>query len=403
MEERRGYPPVAMRWNIEGENHEFAATAFHAIVAASGLKVLSEHELTGKREQLRPDSVAGRSILWCERDRRRSHLLDWPENEAIVLIKQNSETVEVLVANNDLDSARKILAEIDRLLPREPINGDTVLPIIFWHQGEECGEATIRHVELVHWADLAPNYAGETRTRLASLMDGFKPAKNDGRLLLWHGEPGTGKTFAIRALAWAWRDWCHFEYVIDPEQLLGRGSYLTEVVLNCMPGHFMFEDKPNSEPWRLLIVEDSGEMMAMDAKEQIGQGLSRLLNLSDGILGQGTKILILVTTNEDLGNLNSAIRRHGRCLSEIDFRRFETDEAAAWLRNAGCEAQPEGPQTLSELYAIRAGRDPVIKRKEIGFRPKKLGVDHGSTGVLGFAASGSRTEMDKLWKGKRDC
>src|SRR5579864_9406817 len=110
MEKRRGYPPAAMRWNIESENHEFAATAFHAIVAANGLKVLSAHELAGKREPLRPDSVAGRSILWCEHDRRRSHLLGWPEGDAIVLIKQGSETAEVFVANNDLDAARKIAA-----------------------------------------------------------------------------------------------------------------------------------------------------------------------------------------------------------------------------------------------------------------------------------------------------
>ncbi len=396
MEERRGYPPAAMRWNIEAENREFAATAFRAIVAANGLKVLCEHDLDGKREPLRPDSVAGRSILWCEQDRRRSHLLGWPGGDAIVLIKQGSESVEVLVANNDLDAARKIVAEVDRLLPREPVSGDMVLPIMFWHQGEESVEPTVRQVELVRWAELAPNYAGETRSRLASLMEGFKPAKNNGRLLLWHGEPGTGKTFAIRSLAWAWRDWCRFEYVIDPELLFGRGSYLTEVVLNCMPGHFMFGDKPHSEPWRLLIVEDSGEMMAMDGKEQIGQGLSRLLNLSDGILGQGTKILILVTTNEDMGSLNPAIRRHGRCLSEIDFRRFEPDEAVAWLRSAGCEAQPEAPRTLSELYAIRAGHNQVTKKKEIGFRPQKLEIDHGAARVVGFAANGLRTETDEI-------
>jgi hypothetical protein len=35
MEERRKYPPAAMRWNIEAENHGFAAIAFHAIVAGN--------------------------------------------------------------------------------------------------------------------------------------------------------------------------------------------------------------------------------------------------------------------------------------------------------------------------------------------------------------------------------
>jgi hypothetical protein len=103
MQQRRGYPPAAMRWNIEAENHEFAATAFH-----------------------------------------RSHLLGWPKGDAIVLIKQGSETVEVLVANNDLDAVRNIVAEVNRLLPREPASGDMVLPIMFGHQGEESVDATIR-------------------------------------------------------------------------------------------------------------------------------------------------------------------------------------------------------------------------------------------------------------------
>ena len=31
-------------------------------------------------------------------------------------------------------------------------------------------------------------------------------------------------------------------------------------------------------------------MMRVDAKKSLGQGLSRLLNISDGILGQGTEL-----------------------------------------------------------------------------------------------------------------
>lgn len=170
------------------------------------------------------------------------------------------------------------------LLPREPTSGEAILPIKFWHLGDGGPQKTVRQIELVRWADLESNYSKDTKARLAGLMDGFKPAKYNGRLLLWHGEPGTGETFAIRALAWAWRTWCKFEYVIDPERLFDSGGYLTEVVLNRRSDPTC-EQNEEHDKWRLLIVEDSGEMLAMDAKSQIGQGLSRLLNLSDGNSG----------------------------------------------------------------------------------------------------------------------
>src|SRR5260370_30164255 len=83
-----------------------------------------------------------------------------------------------------------------------------------------------------------------------------------------------------------------------------------------------FQESAEPERWRLLILEDSGEMMRIDAKKSLGQGLSRLLNISDGILGQGTRTMILITTNEELGKLNRAITRPGRCLSEIRFDLF---------------------------------------------------------------------------------
>ncbi|MFZ0890507.1 MAG: DUF5925 domain-containing protein [Candidatus Binataceae bacterium] len=387
MDERRGLPPAAIRWNLDGDRIE--SKAFQEIVAASRFKVVTEHVLPERRERLRPDSMAGRAIMWSEDDHRRSHLLGWREEDAIVLIKQDGDTVGVTVANNDLEAARRIIEQIDRLLPREAVSEDRVLPIAFWHRGDEGPEPTVRKVEVTRWADIAANYPGKTKTELSALMDGFKPDKNDGRLLLWHGEPGTGKTFAIRALAWAWKEWCRFEYVIDPEQLFGSGSYLTEVALDRFAGHYLFEDNPSREKWRLLIVEDSGEMIAMDAKNEVGQGLSRLLNLSDGILGQGTKILILVTANEELGKLNPAIRRHGRCLSEVEFRHFAIDEAVAWLRSAGCDARANGPLTLSELYALREGRDLVSRVKRIGFRPAELGLDCDGAGVVRCSSNGS--------------
>ena len=46
-----------------------------------------------------------------------------------------------------------------------------------------------------------------------------EPDRLDGRVLLLHGPPGTGKTTALRALADVWRSWCRLEVVVDPERV----------------------------------------------------------------------------------------------------------------------------------------------------------------------------------------
>ncbi len=63
------------------------------------------------------------------------------------------------------------------------------------------------------------------------------------------------------------------------------------------------DDEGNSYPerWRMLVLEDTGELLSIDAKERAGRGLSRLLNAVDGLLGQGSRVLLLITTNEELG------------------------------------------------------------------------------------------------------
>jgi hypothetical protein len=105
-----------------------------------------------------------------------------------------------------------------------------------------------------------------------------------------------------------------------------------------------------------------------------------LLNLTDGLLGQGRNVLVAITTNEDLAALHPAVVRPGRSLAHLEVGRLTPLEAAAWLDNAAAAdaagaadgvaggaamgesrarmISPVGA-TLAELFAIRAGTAPA--------------------------------------------
>ena len=96
--------------------------------------------------------------------------------------------------------------------------------------------------------------------------------------------------------------WCRVHYVTDPEVLFGTNPrYMLDLILN----------EEDDELWRLLVLEDTGELLPADAKLRTGQGLSRLLNVVDGLIGQGLRILVLVTTNDAIGTLNPAVAPSG--------------------------------------------------------------------------------------------
>ena len=92
--------------------------------------------------------------------------------------------------------------------------------------------SSTRKIDVPTWDEVAANYPLAVRERIAGLVGAeFQPGLG-GRLLLWHGVPGTGKTYALRALGWEWRSWCDFHYVTDPETFFGSSpAYMLDVLL----------------------------------------------------------------------------------------------------------------------------------------------------------------------------
>jgi hypothetical protein len=211
----------------------------------------------------------------------------------------------------------------------------------FTYSSEYGPRVNSREIEAPAWEDIKGNYA-----RSGALEDLLEASPENflGHLGILHGVPGVGKTTFLRALARSWKEKAYFSYVVDAEVFFNDPGYLLGILMNNNHG----------DKWHVVICEDAEEFIAPDAKAEVGQALSRLLNLGDGMLGQGLKVLFLFTTNKPDNELAPAITRPGRCFANLEIPAFGDFEGRIWLKDHGVDPYEIVPaeRTLAELYEV---------------------------------------------------
>ena len=328
--------------------------------------------LDAVREDATLVPAEGRVLRSVVEDKRESCLTAGPGWTARS-VRWSSGGGEVTVVAETPELAAKILEQATDGVAAEEEPEEEKVSVGFWYAAPQRGPyRTVRTITAEAWEAVRKNYSTSASAALDKLM-ALRRTESAGRMILLHGAPGTGKTTALRTLAREWRDWCQVDYVLDPDALFSSPGYLMEVAMG-VEYHGHGDEDETKRRWRLLLLEDCDELIRGEAKATSGQALSRLLNLTDGLLGQGRDVLVAITTNENLASLHPAVIRPGRCLAQIEVGPLPRPEALAWLEHEGTDAARlaagrlgmgsgggggVGSATLAELIAARDGNEPV--------------------------------------------
>jgi hypothetical protein len=189
-------------------------------------------------------------------------------------------------------------------------------------------------------------------TAIHGPLASFLEEKNSNGVVLFHGNPGTGKTSYIRHLI----SNVNRRFIYIPNNLF---SHLMD------PEFISFI---SSHPESIIILEDCEELLRSRIQQTNDTGLSNLLNLGDGLLGDALKLKIICTFNCELGKIDEAMLRKGRLAFRYSFEPLVLEKTNRLLGQLGHSHVVEVPMSLSDIFNFEHennGGDPG--RTVIGF------------------------------------
>lgn len=211
----------------------------------------------------------------------------------------------------------------------------------------ELVDFKIRDVEV----NVETNYNDDLVAMHTDLL-AFLDRKKENGMVLFHGLPGTGKTSYIRKLIQSTES----RFIYIPNNLF---PHLSD------PEFLSFI---SSFPESIIILEDCEDLLRSRGSLTADTGLSNLLNLGDGLLGDALQLKIVCTFNCELSKVDDAMLRKGRLAFRYEFGPLAVTKADQLFQSLGIEHSATEPMTLADIFNFgHDNNSGKIKKGKIGF------------------------------------
>jgi hypothetical protein len=191
------------------------------------------------------------------------------------------------------------------------------------------------------------NYNADVLVAYDKIVKDLKAQDPTGRLSIFNGPPGTGKTYLVKAILQAADN---SVCVVVPASLVPELSSPSVI-----PSLINLRKSKGDNLPIVLIIEDADECL-VSREDGNMSSISSVLNLCDGILGALLDIRIIATTNADRMQLDKALIRPGRLSANVEVQALDYEHALKVIRrisnNPEATLPTEGKYTLAELYNL---------------------------------------------------
>jgi hypothetical protein len=197
--------------------------------------------------------------------------------------------------------------------------------------------------------DLQANYGKEAAIKFEKTISILN--KNKNGLMLFSGDPGTGKSTFIKYIT-----------TKTNRKVIYLSSGSAEQLTNPDFLSFIMGQR-NS----ILLLEDA-EKVLRSRESTDNEAISNILNISDGILGDCLNIMVIATFNINRESIDSALVRKGRLLIEHHFNLLSVEDSNALLKNLGSKRKTDVPMTLADIYNEEENfHKEQEKKSKVGF------------------------------------